>query len=276
QFLTYSCALGIDQMTKQIAVGENTIRLGDQPVGVNMDNIRRTCESAETNERIGTLRQQTGGKRIVLSVERLDYVKGPLEKIQAFGEFLDGHPEYHGKLELINICTPPSQGMKVYERIQEELEQAVGRINGRYRHMDSSPIRFFVRSVTFEEVISYYAIADVAWITPLRDGLNLVAKEYVAGKGLQQDPDAVLVISEFAGASVELPHAIRTNPYDSQSLKDALQNALVLDVTERKLRMQRLFETVNHYDVQRWGKDFLEGLKKATAHRSANELATHE
>lgn len=276
QFLTYSCALGIDQMTKQIAVGDNTIRLGAQPVGVNMDNIRRICESAETNERIDTLRQQTVGKRIVLSVERLDYVKGPLEKIQAFGEFLDEHPEYRGTLELINICTPPSQGMKVYERIQEELEQAVGKINGKYASMDWTPIRFFFRSVPFEEVLAYYAIADVAWITPLRDGLNLVAKEYVAVKGLQEDPDGVLVISEFAGASVELPHAIRTNPYDSQSLKDALQNALVLDVTERKLRMQRLFETVNHYDVQRWGKDFLEGLKKATAHRSANEFATHE
>ncbi|HWK99420.1 MAG TPA: trehalose-6-phosphate synthase, partial [Parapedobacter sp.] len=168
------------------------------------------------------------------------------------------------------------QGMKVYERIQEELEQAVGKINGKYASMDWTPIRFFFRSVPFEEVLAYYAIADVAWITPLRDGLNLVAKEYVAVKGLQEDPDGVLVISEFAGASVELPHAIRTNPYDGQSLKDGLHNALLLDVTERKLRMQRLFETVNHYDVQRWGKDFLEGLKKATAHRSANELATHE
>src|SRR5690606_710773 len=198
QFLTYSCALGIDQMTKQIRVGDNTIRLGAQPVGVNMDNIRRICESAETKERTETLRQQTAGKRIVLSVERLDYVKGPLEKIQAFGEFLDEHPEYHGTLELINICTPPSQGMKVYERIQEELEQAVGKINGKYASMDWTPIRFFFRSVPFEEVIAYYAVADGARITPLRDGLNLVAKEYVAVKGLQTDPDGVLVVSEFA------------------------------------------------------------------------------
>ena len=276
QFLTYSCALGIDQMTKKIAVGDNIIRLGAQPVGVNMDNIRRICESADTIARIDTLRQQTEGKRIVLSVERLDYVKGPLEKIQAYGEFLDEHPEYHGKLELINICTPPSQGMKVYERIQEELEQAVGKINGKYARMDWTPIHFFFRSVPFEKVISYYAIADVAWITPLRDGLNLVAKEYVAVRGLQEEPDGVLVISEFAGASVELPHAVRTNPYDGQSLKDGLYNALELDATERKLRMQRLFETVNYYDVQRWGKDFLDGLKKATAHRRTHEPAGHE
>ena len=268
QFLTYSCALGIDKMTKQIIVGDKAIRLGAQPVGVNMDNIRRICHNAETRERIKTLHKQTAGKRIILSVERLDYVKGPLEKIQAFGEFLEEHPEYHGTLELINICTPPSQGMKVYERIQEELEQAVGKINGRYADMDWTPIRFFFRSVPFEEVISYYAIADVAWITPLRDGLNLVAKEYVAVQGLQKDPSGVLVISEFAGASVELTHAIRTNPYDMFSLKDSLHNALLLEAPERKLRMQRLFETVNHYDVQRWGKDFLEGLEKATEHHA--------
>ena len=264
QFLTYSCALGIDKMTKQIVVGDKAIRLGAQPVGVNMDNIRRISQSPKTKERINTLHKQTAGKRIILSVERLDYVKGPLEKIQAFGEFLEEHPEYHGTLELINICTPPSQGMKVYERIQEELEQAVGKINGKYADMDWTPIRFFFRSVPFEEVIAYYAIADVAWITPLRDGLNLVAKEYVAVQGLQKDPSGVLVISEFAGASVELPHAIRTNPYDMFSLKDSLHNALLLEAGERRLRMKRLFETVNHYDVQRWGKDFLEGLEKAT------------
>ena len=135
------------------------------------------------------LRNRTKGKRIVLSVERLDYVKGPLEKIEAFGQFLDEHPEYHGKLELINICTPPSKGMKIYDRIQKELEQAIGEINGRYSSLEWTPIRYFFRSVPFEEVVSYYALSDVAWITPLRDGLNLVAKEYVAVQGLQDNPE---------------------------------------------------------------------------------------
>src|SRR5690606_22840837 len=212
QFLTYSCALGIDKMTKLISVGDRTIRLGAQPVGVNMANIQRIHQDPATKTRVETLRNRTKGKRIVLSVERLDYVKGPLEKIEAFGEFLEEHPEYHGKLELINICTPPSQGMKIYDRIQTEIEQAVGRINGRYSSLEWTPIRFFFRSLPFEEVVSYYAVSDVAWITPLRDGLNLVAKEYVAVQGLQKNPFGALVISEFAGASVELPQAIRTNP----------------------------------------------------------------
>lgn len=264
QFLTYSCALGIDQMTKLIEVGGRTIRLGAQPVGVNMQNIQRILDQAETQSRIELLHKRTRGKRIVLSVERLDYVKGPLEKIEAFGEFLNEHPEYHGQVELINICTPPSQGMKVYDRIQHELEQAVGRINGRYSTLEWTPIRFFFRSVPFEEVVSYYAVSDVAWITPLRDGLNLVAKEYIAVQGLQEEPFGALVISEFAGASVELPYAIRTNPYDSKDLKDSLLSALNLDIPERSLRIKRMFEIVKHYDVQRWGQDFLEGLEKAT------------
>ncbi len=264
QFLTYSCALGIDQMTKLIDVGDRTIRLGAQPVGVNMENIRRIFHQDDTRSRIQLLRKRTEGKRIVLSVERLDYVKGPLEKIEAFGEFLDEHPEYHGTIELINICTPPSQGMKIYDRIQHELEQAVGKINGRYSTLEWTPIRFFFRSVPFEEVVSYYAVSDVAWITPLRDGLNLVAKEYIAVQGLLENPFGALVISEFAGASVELPYAVRTNPYDIKDLKDSLLSALTLDTSERSLRIKRMFEIVKHYDVQRWGRDFLEGLEMAT------------
>lgn len=177
----------------------------------------------------------------------------------------------HGRLELINICTPPSQGMKVYDRIQEELNQAVGKINGKYSDMEWTPIRFFFRSVPFEEVVSYYAISDVAWITPLRDGLNLVSKEYIAVQGLKENPSGALVISEFAGASVELPYAIRTNPYDRNDLKSSLYQALTMDTAEKTLRMKRLFEIVKHYDVQRWGQDFLEGLEESVRHRNSHQ-----
>lgn len=271
QFLTYSCALGIDKMTKLVSVGERTIRLGAQPVGVNMENIEEIYHRPETICKIKELSQRTNDKKIILSVERLDYVKGPLEKIIAFGEFLEEHPELHGSIELINICTPPSQGMKVYDRIQEELNQAVGKINGRYSDMEWTPIRFFFRSVPFEEVVSYYAISDVAWITPLRDGLNLVSKEYIAVQGLKENPSGVLVISEFAGASVELPYAIRTNPYDRNDLKNSLYQALTMDTAEKTLRMKRLFEIVKHYDVQKWGQDFLEGLAVSVKSQKAND-----
>ena len=264
QFLTYSCALGIDQMTKEIEVGNRVIRLGAQPVGINNDNIKRIYGLKKTKQRITALQKRTGDKQIVLSVERLDYVKGPLEKIQAFGELLQEHPELHGKIELINICTPPSQGMKIYDRIQQELDQAVGKINGKYSNLEWTPIRYFFRSVPFEEVITYYAISDIAWITPLRDGLNLVAKEYIAVQGLKENPDGVLVLSEFAGASVELPYAVLTNPYDAQNMKESLLHAIHMDKNDRVLRMRRLYEIVSHYDIDRWGREFIQELEEAT------------
>lgn len=269
QFLTYSCALGIDKMTKEIEVGNRRIRLGAQPVGINNDNIKRIYGLKKTKQRIEALQQRTGNKQIVLSVERLDYVKGPLEKIQAFGELLEEHPELHGKIELINICTPPSQGMKIYDRIQQELDQAVGKINGKYSNLEWTPIRYFFRSVPFEEVVTYYAISDIAWITPLRDGLNLVAKEYIAVQGLKENPDGVLVLSEFAGASVELPYAVLTNPYDAHNMKESLLHAIHMDRGDRMLRMRRLYEIVSHYDIDRWGKEFIQELEQAAGTPSA-------
>ncbi len=273
RFLTYSCALGVDKMTREIDAGGRIIRLGAHPVGINMKNIRHIFEQPATQERIKKMQKQREGKQIILSVERLDYVKGPLEKINAFQTFLERNPHLHGKVELVNICTPPASGMKVYDKILAELEQAIGKINGKYARLDWVPIHFFFRSVPFEEVITYYAIADVAWITPLRDGLNLVAKEYIGVQGLKPAADGVLVISEFAGASVELSYAIRTNPYDIKDLVQGLEQALALDQNDRKLRMERLFEQVTHYDIDNWGKAFMHELENIRREDSVMQLS---
>ncbi|WP_211227060.1 glucosylglycerol-phosphate synthase [Terrimonas ferruginea] len=264
RFLSYSCPLGVEKMTRSIEAGGRTVRLGAHPVGVNVEYITELCEKPSVLQQVDTMRRELGDKQIILSVERLDYVKGPLEKIYAFQEFLEQYPEFHGKVELINICTPPAQGMKVYEKIQQELEQAIGKINGRYSRVGWTPIHFFFRSFPFEEVMAYYRLADIAWITPLRDGLNLVAKEYVAAQGLREDGCGVLLLSEFAGASVELGYAIRTNPYDRRSLKEGLLQALVMDPTERKMRMKRLFDTVRYFDIDYWGNEFLQELESVT------------
>lgn len=274
QFLTYSCALGVDQMAKRIQAGNHVIRLGAQPVGINIDYIKQVYKRKHTQQRIAALKKRTAGKQIILSVERLDYVKGPLEKIQAFGELLENYPELHGKIELINICTPPAQGMRIYDKIQHELDREVGKINGKYSNLEWTPIRYFFRSVPFEEVITYYAVADVAWITPLRDGLNLVAKEYVAIQGLQDEPNGVLVLSEFAGASVELPYALLTNPYDKRNMEEMLMQAIRMESSDRQIRMKRLFEIVSHYDIQRWGEEFIAELELAAQPSEAEQPQT--
>ncbi len=263
QFLTYSCALGVDQMTKVIEIDGRQVRLGAQPVGVNMQKVEGILKSADMRKKIDASRAKKtdGAMQTILSVERLDYVKGPLEKIQAFGEFLEEYPEYRGKVELVNICTPPSQSMKIYDDIRDEVHRAVGEINGRFATMDWVPIQYFYRSLPFEEVVGLYATSDIAWITPLRDGLNLVAKEYVAVQGMIEG-DGALVLSEFAGASVELPYAILTNPYDTKSMKESLLKGLLMPADERAARIKRLYDQVKNFDIHYWGRDFVKELEK--------------
>ncbi len=268
QFLTYSCALGVDQMTKVIEVDGRQIRLGAQPVGVNRDHIQHILNDGSIRddiEQLKAMKVESGITRII-SIERLDYVKGPLEKIQAFGEFLEEYPEFRGKIELVNVCTPPSQGMTIYDEIRDQVHQAVGEINGKFATMNWNPIQYFYRALPFEEVVKQYALSDIAWITPLRDGLNLVAKEYIATHGLL-DTSGILVLSEFAGASVELPYAILTNPYDRKSMKESLLKALVMEPGEAQLRARRLYEHIEHYDIHFWGRDFVNELEKSVKQR---------
>lgn len=264
QFLTYSSALGVEQMTKIIEVDGRQIRFGAQPVGVNYDHIERLLKSKEIKARIDEFQQHKAERQIkrIVSIERLDYVKGPLEKIRAFGDFLTMYPEYRGKVELINVCTPPSQGMTIYDQIRDEVNQAVGEINGKYATLDWTPIQYFFQTMPFEDVLVQYAVSDIAWITPLRDGLNLVAKEYVATQGLIAG-NGVLILSEFAGASVELPYAVFTNPYDHKSMIESLLQALVMDEEEAAIRISRSQDQVQYYDIHYWGKDFVKELERS-------------
>lgn len=275
RFLTYSCPLGVEKMTREIIAGGRTIRIGAHPVGVNTENIKKLYQQSVTQDAIQSIRSSIGDKKIILSVERLDYVKGPLEKIIAFQEFLEQYPEYHGKVELINICNPPAKGMKIYEKIQQELEQAIGKINGKYSRFDWTPIHFFFRSFSFEELVAYYSVADIAWITPLRDGLNLVAKEYIATQGLKVEDCGVLLLSEFAGASVELKYALLTNPYDRKSLKEGLLQALTMELAERKMRMKRLFDSVKFFDIKYWGEEFLKEIRPAKVENETTALINY-
>ncbi|WP_257213721.1 glucosylglycerol-phosphate synthase [Sphingobacterium sp. 1.A.4] len=264
QFLTYSMALGVEHMTKIISVEGRTIRLGAQPVGVNFELIERILSQESIQRRIEgykTEAAKTGVKRIV-SIERMDYVKGPLEKVQAFGEFLKQHPEFQGKVELINVCTPPSKGMRIYDKIRDQVNQAVGEINGKYATLDWTPIQYFYQALPFEEVLIQYALADVAWITPLRDGLNLVSKEFVATQGVLKQA-GVLVLSEFAGASVELPYCVPTNPYDQLSMIESLHQALTMEEEEARIRIRRSLQQIRHYDIHYWGKDFVRELESS-------------
>lgn len=261
RYLTYGCAVGLETMTSRIEVHGRQIGLGAHPVGLDLDRIRRSLQHPKTPGRRAAIRNEFADKRLVLSVERLDYTKGTLEKIRAFGDVLERYPRMRGKVSLAVVCVPAAKEMTVYDELQVQIEQAVGRVNGQYAEVGWSPIRFFFRPLPFEEVVAWYAEADVMWITPLRDGLNLVCKEYVATQG-QIDGHGVLVLSEFAGAAAELHGALLTNPHDPADLRERLCQALDMDQEERDSRLRGLNEIVCHNDIVRWGQEFLEAVDR--------------
>lgn len=259
RFITYGCAVGLERMTTALDTGTRQVRLGAHPVGLDIDRVRNALEAAKIQELMANLREEMKGVKLILSVERLDYTKGILEKLNAYERLLDDNPELLGKVTLVTVCVPAAREMRVYDELQTQIEQAVGRINGRFARIGWTPLQFFFRSLPFEEVSAWYAMADVMWITPLRDGLNLVAKEFVAAQGLLGGR-GVLVLSEFAGAAAELKGALLTNPHDPADLAQTCYLALNLPKSEAQARLRELFDIVCFNDIRRWGEDVLAGV----------------
>jgi trehalose-6-phosphate synthase len=268
RFQSSGGALCVERMTTRIECAGRSVMLGAHPVGVDLERIRRSIATPEFSGAVQALTREQSGKKIIISAERLDYMKGPLRKLQAYERFLALYPAWREKITFIDICAPPAAGMSVYDDIRSQVEQAVGRINGRFATPTWSPITFMYRQEPFERLAAYLAVADVAWITSLRDGLNLVAKEYVAIRGELQRA-GVLIVSEFAGCSVELAGALPTNPYDITEMASTLQQALLMDEREQAERMSRLAAIVRRHDVNQWAQDFIRCAE------AAGEIAPH-
>lgn len=260
RFITYGCAVGLERMTTALDTGTRQVKLGAHPVGLDIDRVRNALEAPKIRELMGQLREEMQGVKLILSVERLDYTKGILEKLNAYERLLADNPELIGKVTLVTVCVPAAKEMTIYDELQSQIEQAVGRINGRFARIGWTPLQFFFRSLPFEEVSAWYAMADVMWITPLRDGLNLVAKEFVAAQGLLGGR-GVLVLSEFAGAAAELKGALLTNPHDPADLAQTCYLALNLPKSEAQARLRELFDIVCYNDIRRWGEEFLSGVQ---------------
>jgi glucosylglycerol-phosphate synthase len=226
--------------------------------------VRRLLDTDDSRTRRKHLSNELGGRKLILSVERLDYTKGTLEKLQAYERMLERNPDLIDKVTLFCVCVPAAKEMTVYRQLQKQIEQAVGRINGRFSRLGWTPVQFFFRALPFEDLLSYYGVADVMWITPLRDGLNLVAKEYIAVQGIVGHPHAgVLVLSEFAGAAAELKGALLTNPHDIDDLAEVCVHALRMGPEEAHSRLQGLYDIVKHYNIDDWGQGFLDAVAEA-------------
>ena len=231
------------------------VQLGVFPMGVDVESLTERSATRAVNAVVLDLKATPG--KLLVGVDRLDYSKGLFRRLLAYDRFLEQHPEWHGRVRFIQVAVPSRGGVEAYQQFRAEVEGAVGRVNGRFGRPDWTPLQYLHREVNDETLIGLYRAADAMIVTPLRDGMNLVAKEFVA---CRTDEDGVLILSEFAGAADELTDASIVNPYDIGGVSDAIHQALRPVERERRRRMHRLRERVVANDVHAWANGFLEAL----------------
>ena len=250
-FSPIGTALSEPHVTTALKYEGRRVEIDAWPIGTNPQVIEKHLSSFEAGQRVAEIHSEVGDRRLIISVGRVDYVKGTKEMLEAFDRLLARRPDLKEKVKLFCICVAPADGMSAYRAAQREIERLVGAINGRYGNLRWSPIMLSTRGVPFDELVCYYRAADVCWITPLRDGLNLVAKEFI---GAQNGDPGVLILSEFAGAAVELTESISVNPYSERSMDAAIDAALSMRPDERTRRLTRMKERVRKWDVDHWAR----------------------
>lgn len=251
----HSCCRILLNLEEPLRVDGRRVYAEAHPIGVETEVFARLAKDPAVRAAAQALRRDVGA-RILLGVDRLDYTKGIPERLEAFGGYLKDHPEVVGQVKLIQIAVPSRERVDAYRQLRERVEGLVGRINGTYSRPGSIPIQFLSRSFSREELAAYYLAADVMLVTPLRDGLNLVAKEFAATSRA-----GVLLLSEFAGAAEELKEALLVNPYDHEGLIATIRRALEMPPRERIRRLQRLRERLRANDLSTWGTRFVERLE---------------
>jgi len=249
--------LGADVEDEFVYYAGRTTRVLARPIGIDDCAVSHQARSRRTVQRVERLRQTLKEKKVILGVERMDYTKGILERIQAMERLLELKPELYGQVSLIQIAIPSRMKVQAYRRKKREIDEIVGRVNGRFSDGIWMPIRYLYHSFSPAELVAYYRAADIALVTPLRDGLNLVAKEYVASR---VDADGVLILSEFAGVAYQLPEALLVNPYSTEDMVAALVQALEMSKNEQRRRMQAMQDRIKTQNIAWWAKEFLDRM----------------
>lgn len=222
------------------------------PIGIDVPQVHDYLANGNARNLATDIRRQLNVEKVIFSVGRVDYTKGTQEMLDAYDRLLQRRPGLLGKVKLCLTSVAAASGMDSYAEIQIGIEQRVGNINGRFSTLDWTPILLFTRPIQFDELVAWYHAADICWITPLRDGLNLVAKEYVAA---QEGGRGVLVLSEFSGVVIQLDEAVHTNPYSARSMDDAIDHAFDMPEAEARKRMRAMYERVSKYDIRAWTDD---------------------
>jgi trehalose 6-phosphate synthase/phosphatase len=249
--------LGYEHQLGQLLTSDQIVKVDTFPMGIDFERFWTAPTDPAIQQEERELRETFSKVKIILSVDRLDYSKGILKRLEGYECFLDSEPGYHGKVVLLMIVVPSRIGVREYNRMKRQIEELVGKINGRFGRVGWTPVVYQYRAVPFPSLVALYAASDICLVTPLRDGMNLVAKEYVATR---RDGTGVLILSEMAGSSKELPEAIIVNPNNRSEIARALKEALETRLEDQKKRNEIMQRRLQRYDVTRWANDFLNGL----------------
>jgi trehalose 6-phosphate synthase/phosphatase len=254
--------LGIDATAERARVGGRIVRLQVSPLGVDVDAFERLARSPAVQRAAADIRAGAGGRRLMIGIDRVDYTKGIPHRLLAFERLLARDPALRDSVRLIQVAVPCRAGIESYRMCRRQLNELVGRINGAHATPDAVPVHVLNHAISPEELVALYIAADVMAVTPLRDGMNLVAKEFVASR---IDDDGVLLLSEFAGAHEELSEALSVNPYDIDGTADVMDMALQLSRDQRALRMRALRQRVAGRTVRRWAAAFVDDIRTPAA-----------
>ncbi|MCC5930994.1 MAG: bifunctional alpha,alpha-trehalose-phosphate synthase (UDP-forming)/trehalose-phosphatase [Cyclobacteriaceae bacterium] len=249
--------VGFSNSEGLIDTGKRLIEVDSFPMGIDYERFSNAAASPKTIEQEIKYRTSLGDQQLILSIDRLDYSKGIPQRLLAFELFLERHPEYTQRVSLILIVVPSRDNVGKYQELKEEVDLLVGRINGNYGRINWTPIHYFYRSFSLEALSAFYRMAHVAMVTPMRDGMNLVCKEYIASR---LDQKGVLILSEMAGASKELSDAILINPNNINQMVEAIYSALTMPEEEQVRHISVMQESLKRYNIHHWVKMFMQRL----------------
>jgi len=260
--------LGYDINFNQVNLEERLVKVDAFPMGIDFEKFSSTAlqhqqmsvkDRSKLQQEIDKHYLMSPDQKLVLSIDRLDYTKGIANRLEAFEYFLEKYPEFKEKVTLVMLAVPSRTAVQQYQQMKSEVDELVGKINGKFSTINWTPVWYFYRSFPFDTLIDLYTSCDIGLLTPIRDGMNLVAKEFVASK---VDNKGVLILSEMAGAAKELGEAIIINPNNYEAIADALKEAVVMPEDEQKERMISMKKRLERYNVGKWATDFVESLEK--------------
>lgn len=240
----------------RILLPDRETLVGAFPISIDFNEFEELARTDEVAEAAWILHSNLPNRQLILGVDRLDYTKGIPERLLAFGHALACYPDMRKKVTLIQVVVPSRVGVEEYGNLKQEIERIVGEINGKFTEIGWMPIHYVYRSLPRQELLAYYKTCEIALVTPLKDGMNLIAKEYCASN---IEEKGVLILSEFAGAASQLYHdALLVNPYDRRQVADTIHTAFVMEYEERQIRMRRLRRSIRKHDIINWVNSFLQ------------------